>query len=578
MQLKSVKVKNFRKFKNIDFSLGKRITAFSGVNGIGKSSLVSLIASTSGTRNKRLNNSTFQPEFTDYFHILPSESFRKYKVYVDSNKFFESKKGKYCFTKRISFKDDRKTGRGIRTIPRTSVPLNNDHHFKNQEVKKISHSDSGRFPIPTIYLSLTRLMPPAESSLKEREVTQYSKEKSQKAFKYFCDCYNRVLFDSIDSNFKNPKIVEKHVGNKEKEHLTLKVQNTTNQTVSAGQDTLGAIVSALTDFYILKNDNPNQYSGGILCIDEIDASLHPSAVVKLIRLLVQQSEKLDLQILFTTHSLIVLKEISKLQYQKSDDYKLIYFVNYKNPSLMNYPTYNKIRADLYDQISERLPKIDAFCEDEAGKRLFSVLWDLFKIKNSSESLINQDLNICSMHLGGEQLIKLPEISSIFRKVLILPDGDQSNKESPLKKYSDKVKLYKVFKDFEIDTGSKINVPDNIVFLPGRFSPEIFLFYLLNEYIKEYTKHTKFWDSIETFNELMFPVRVKEHLKINENTTYADIHDNKEWLNIVFDFMKKSHFLDDYSRHGKKKEIFDNFFKKLDKALKKVNEVKKRSFF
>ncbi len=67
MRYKRIKIDQFRNIKNIEFELGRRITVISGVNGIGKSSLLALLASTSGTTDKRLNNLQFQPEFTDLF-------------------------------------------------------------------------------------------------------------------------------------------------------------------------------------------------------------------------------------------------------------------------------------------------------------------------------------------------------------------------------------------------------------------------------------------------------------------------------------------------------------------------------
>ncbi len=67
MRYKRIKIDQFRNIKNIEFELGRRITVISGVNGIGKSSLLALLASTSGTTDKRINNLQFQPEFTDLF-------------------------------------------------------------------------------------------------------------------------------------------------------------------------------------------------------------------------------------------------------------------------------------------------------------------------------------------------------------------------------------------------------------------------------------------------------------------------------------------------------------------------------
>ena len=109
-------IEYFRNFKNVSFELGKKITVISGQNGVGKSNLLSLIASGSGLNKKSILGSNFQPEFYDFFNIDKGEDFENYKLYLTYNE----DDGETALTKRLSFKDDSKTGRGIRIIPRTS--------------------------------------------------------------------------------------------------------------------------------------------------------------------------------------------------------------------------------------------------------------------------------------------------------------------------------------------------------------------------------------------------------------------------------------------------------------------------
>ena len=65
------------------------------------------------------------------------------------------------------------------------------------------------------------------------------------------------------------------------------LNKTLPETQSVGQDNIGYIVSALVDFYLHKKRTEN-YNGGILCIDEIDASLHPNAQLRLFDLLAKR--------------------------------------------------------------------------------------------------------------------------------------------------------------------------------------------------------------------------------------------------------------------------------------------------
>ncbi|HJF86159.1 MAG TPA: ATP-binding protein [Companilactobacillus farciminis] len=73
MKYKTLYVKNFRKFQNIKMPIGRKVTVISGINGIGKSSLLSLISSSTGTSDKRISDSKFQPEFSDYFKVDKNE-------------------------------------------------------------------------------------------------------------------------------------------------------------------------------------------------------------------------------------------------------------------------------------------------------------------------------------------------------------------------------------------------------------------------------------------------------------------------------------------------------------------------
>ena len=82
----------------------------------------------------------------------------------------------------------------------------------------------------------------------------------------------------------------------------------------------------------------------------------------------------------------------------------------------------KIKADLFDQVSPVLtPQIKVFTEDEAGKNLFNLLLKSMEVDKDLR------VGIQSLHLGGEQLIKLPELDDVFRQFLMVPDGDKSQK-------------------------------------------------------------------------------------------------------------------------------------------------------
>lgn len=154
-------IENFRNFRDVSFEMGKKLTVISGQNGVGKSNLISLIASGSGLNKKSSLGSNFQPEFYDFFNVDQDENFEEYKLYLS----YVEEGGDIALTKRLSFKDDSKSGRGIRIIPRTSNINLDDCSIKEAEnIAKTKYNVGGaaRVKIPTIYLSLSRLYPLGE--------------------------------------------------------------------------------------------------------------------------------------------------------------------------------------------------------------------------------------------------------------------------------------------------------------------------------------------------------------------------------------------------------------------------------
>lgn len=67
-------IHKFRKFENLEaekaIQLGRKITVFAGQNGVGKSNILSLIASTFGITHRRYTGGNFHPEFSDFLQFL----------------------------------------------------------------------------------------------------------------------------------------------------------------------------------------------------------------------------------------------------------------------------------------------------------------------------------------------------------------------------------------------------------------------------------------------------------------------------------------------------------------------------
>lgn len=111
---------------------------------------------------------------------------------------------------------------------------------------------------------------------------------------------------------------------------------------SAGESNIGRIIVALLSFRKLKMKYENEYKGGILLIDEIDATLHGFSQKKMIELLSKQAEELYLQIIFTTHSPNVLKTINDIQREevKKKGIKDCSLYEYENQIIHLQPDYD----------------------------------------------------------------------------------------------------------------------------------------------------------------------------------------------------------------------------------------------
>lgn len=590
MKYQTFYVNNFRKFTNIEMHIGKKITVISGINGIGKSSLLSLISSSTGTSDKRISGTNFQPEFSDYFQVDEKENYDKYKLFVEFDSQVYHNKSSYFLTKRLGFRNDTRTGRGIRVLPRNSKPLQEIIHKEeaidkesnitikeaNKEAsKQLNITDSKRIPLPTIYLSLSRLYPLGETRLEISELNNRTNFIQREYYKQYATMYNDVFPNSIDINNTQASILTKQVTGKKR--ININPNNSSPTTQSVGQDNLGSIIGAITDFYALKDQLGSDYKGGVLCIDELDASLHPSALLSLFNLLNEETaeDKLNLQVLITTHSLTILNRIILLEKKSPEDYSLIYFKDPDLPRLSEIKSYTALKADMFDDYSFISPKINVYFEDETTERVFELVNKVLLNEEIIKPKLLNNLNYINIQLGKRQLEKLPSLDTYFRSTLIILDGDAKLKSKPCNNDAMKTNIRSYEKSH---TAKKIKFR-NIVSLPTFFAPEIFLYNLIKEFITHYEHYRHFWNSLESIEELSnYTVsRATKLFMINDNTEFDKIHDNKDWLNKAIDFVDKSNMLKHYLTNNKT-DILSSYSDNLSKAINHLNEHNKSRLF
>ena len=591
-------LENFRNFRDVIIPLGKKITIVSGVNGVGKSNILSLIASGSGINKKSLLGSNFQPEFLDFFNIDQTEKYQDYKIYLKYGQSSES----IAFTKRLSFKDDTGTNRGIRIIPRTTNKYLDGYTIKKAEEEaksKFGVGGAGRVKIPTIYLSLSRLYPLGEN----KDLTHISKIRKNNPFakeemlNIYREWYNSVIPGSIKSA-DEISIIEKKACPRSSLHM--EIEGTPALSQSIGQDNIGNIISALIDIYLLSKES--DYNGALLCIDEIDVSLHPDTQIRLFELLKKLCNEISLQVIVSTHSLTILKESLKQEQKNSEDTKVIYLKNPSMPIVASIKSYELLKNDMFNKINfqKTLPKI--YFEDRVGQELFiqhvNALRNIIKlIKESSDATyfrnsenvsncgairekilefedianIKDELKQVVTHCGCDELMKISEADEYFNRVIIFLDGEARLKE---KSQHPMVKDYLGidFNPKEKGLNDRQHKP-NLVFAPGYFAPESYLYRIIYELINNQTKYIDFWRGVDQNEEITLytPDKIKNMFRnLKEDFTNDDLKNIfKEQPNSseLWDFIIKSSLIEYYYMDYSTIDILLNFVKDIRTAYK-----------
>ena len=590
----SMTIENFRNFKTINFSLGRQITLISGQNGSGKSNLLSLIASSCGKNQKSELGSNFQPDFNDFFAIDESEDYENYSLYVD----FNDQNNKHVLRKKLTFKNDSKTNRGIRIIPRTSK-LNKCDTRRLCEVEKDAKEKygvggAGRVLIPTIYLSISRLYPLGEKrdNIKIRKCSERNSLYQKNADVKFANWYNQVIPGSINTDGNLSIIDKERISRRASFHMDM--DNTPALSQSVGQDNLANIISAFVDVYLLSLQ-PN-YCGALICIDEIDVSLHPDTQIRLLQLMMSLADQLNIQFVLTTHSLTILKELSTYEKRSPDKYKIVYLKNPSLPFVEKNNDYYALKADLFNRLSYTQPSIKVYFEDSVGKTIFSMLIDAIKaqiteIQDKSGFLRDRDnfseyinenllkmeklitycgnLKLLPVELGCEELIKISNADNYFKRVIIILDGDARIKNG---KGVDKPQIRDYLeKRFERKKEQDRKCEPNICFLPGYFAPESYVYKVIYTLVNDQEEHMLFWRTLDQYEETAMYTRDRIREIINtvpEKFTNDDIKKlftNSQWN--LCEFIKKSKLLNYYYGSYKTVSPLIEFGNDLLNALK-----------
>ena len=294
MIIESIEVEKFRAIENLSLDIGKNITAIAGRNATLKTTLLGMLGQPFTISSGHpmygcttIDGYNFKSQFKEKFKI--SKNFDHYGEHIWTLKFY----------KRGYYNDDEIKMMSIRRPTKTNP---NDIRFWNAKSKA---KGTGYVQLPVYYLSLGRLFPIGETG-KTKNVDIHLTEQENT---YFVKTYKELL--SIQESQNAVATMEKA----DAKRNFVGVNDNTHDvfTNSAGESNIGKIILAVLSFRRLKEVYGNQYKGGILLIDELDATLYGYSQKKLVDFLYKTSQEFSIQIIFTTHSPMVLQEVNNLQ-------------------------------------------------------------------------------------------------------------------------------------------------------------------------------------------------------------------------------------------------------------------------
>lgn len=400
MWIKQLTIHDYRAFQEkTTINFNKNLTLISGLNGVGKSTILAVLTNVGELKDyKLLNGKAFRGEFGnvimyDSNHDTTGE---KVKILFDD---LPSNIGKYNVTKELKFRaaiqnsvKDRKKYKRYRLLP-----------IENEDKKNVS-----KIIWPSYYMGLSRLVPLGE----------YSLTKSQNNISDFQEEMLKIHMDILNEDLHNVKFNNLDIGTNYPK-ATISSDKYGNAANSNGQDNLGQIIEAVFSFKKLKETYPD-YIGGILAIDELDASLHPAAQNNLIDWLIEISKELNLQIVVTTHSLSMLQHVCDIKKtKKKKNITVNYLIQQGNKIHIEqdqpFSFYKNTLKETYGQVPNK--KINVFTEDRVAS---------WFIKNAMQLLSydNKYLNFLDVNISWSHLLNLLNADyENFSNYIFILDGD-----------------------------------------------------------------------------------------------------------------------------------------------------------
>ncbi|QHE84514.1 AAA family ATPase [Hydrogenophaga sp. BPS33] len=404
----------FRKLQALEITFAPRLTLIAGHNGIGKSTILGLVANTFGDTSDSGPRSYFgEPYYANIERIvyLGLEEVDRNQADSASSPTITASVHGVEVVKRCAM-TRRSAHRRARVVPRTVNRSEDD-----------PVGPDAKIPLPAIYLGIKRLTSIGEADEKEVESTALQMHEDDSTL--MVDFVRSVILSSTP----NANITRQSIKGSKKRSAQPGYEDHDAQAISVGQDSLGSIATALASFNRLKREAGTAYAGGLLIIDELDAGFHPHAIAALATALKRYAGRLQLQIIATTHSPRLIEAIHPDgggNVNAPDT--VVYLVDTRKPRLAEDQRLAAIRsdmelsADITPTSKRRKPTLFIYFEDREGAQFFSELVPT-AARNRLGRRHGVTIKCVPLFAGGTNMIKFPSVDPMFRTRVLAVDGD-----------------------------------------------------------------------------------------------------------------------------------------------------------
>lgn len=431
MYISSIEIKDFRAFSEPErLELGKYMTCISGHNGIGKTTILAILSNVGELKSgsgRHLNGDMFRGEYSKLIKGDSNFDTIGEKVKISFASHDGENIEEQTVTFRATFQKHKKTHKEYRKTAEDPklfeevIRSSQTDRYRLIPQKSESRKNEKKVAWPTYYLGLSRLYPIGESA----EVKSRKLSIDEETQKRIGQQYRKIL--SMSDEVRSASVMS--LGDaKNKKGAGIATDHYSDIGNSSGQDNLGQIILTIESFRNLKKEMKNEYKGGIFLIDELDATLHPAAQIKLYDYLYNQAKELKLQIVFTTHSLTLVEHVSQPgqlnEHNKAT--RLIYLQNGRGKmEIHDNPDIQLVENDLKNQINyqnnQRFEhvKIPIMLEDETARKFLKRI-----LKNNVQNKFYLSYNEAS--ISAQEICKLlAAYPAFFRKFLVILDPDMS---------------------------------------------------------------------------------------------------------------------------------------------------------